>query len=144
MLLLKTLPSVDGANKGVASIGEYVQRIQSQLSLIGHAWFYIDVINVWRQLPLRLNTRDSPLPALVAPLLPTRLTAPLGMLIVSTWKEQGTQRRPVLSCAHYFQLPAAELVALVLGNSWGISKCDNAQIRINKTRIEQNVGLTEG
>ena len=24
------------------------------------------------------------------------------------WKERGTQRTPVLSCAHYFQVPAAK------------------------------------
>ena len=47
MLLLKTLPSADGANKGVPSIEEYVQRIQSLscLSLVTLG-FYVDVCSV--------------------------------------------------------------------------------------------------
>ena len=85
MLLLKTLPSADGANKGVPLIEEYVQRIQSQLSLIGHAWFlcwclFSKLINVWRQLPLRLHPGGSQSPTFVAPFLETRLTTPLGTL----------------------------------------------------------------
>lgn len=81
MLLLKTLPSANGANKGVPSIEEYVQRIQSHSSLsLVTLGFYVDVCSV-NLLTYDVTTASAPSSGQsVADFLPTRLTTPLGML----------------------------------------------------------------
>lgn len=79
MLLLKTLPSANGANKGVPSIEEYVQRIQSHSSLsLVTLGFYVDVCSV-NLLTYDVNYRfGSILGAVSGRLSPDPTDYPLG------------------------------------------------------------------